>query len=228
MQRIPEPELMNDREQAEAYAAADFTEPNQLFLELFARCFPAFAGRQAVDLGCGPGAIPVAFARAYPGCRVLAIDGAETMLELARSVIAQAGLTARVQLQRMRIGAPPTGAGAAAAMADAVISNSLLHHLDDPDALWATVREFARPGAAILVMDLVRPASRDAARALVAEYASDEAPILQRDFFNSLLAAYRLDEVRDQLKHAGLDHLSVETVSDRHLAVHGTLGSAAA
>lgn len=30
MERIPEPELMNEREQAEAYAGADFEEPHSL------------------------------------------------------------------------------------------------------------------------------------------------------------------------------------------------------
>ena len=35
MRRIPEPELMDDAEQAKAYAEADFSEPNQRFLELF-------------------------------------------------------------------------------------------------------------------------------------------------------------------------------------------------
>ena len=48
MQRIPEPEeLMNDITQAKAYAQADFSEANQLFVELLEE---RFGGRPYWDL----------------------------------------------------------------------------------------------------------------------------------------------------------------------------------
>ncbi len=103
-----------------------------------------------------------------------------------------------------------------------MISNSLLHHLDDPAVLWQTVNDAARPGAALLVMDLLRPVSPEAADELVARHAADAPPILRRDFRHSPLAAYRPPEVRAQLLAAGLGHLLVEAVSDRHLLVWGT------
>ncbi len=43
----------------------------------------------------------------------------------------------------------------------------------------------------------------------------------RQDFFNSLLAAYTVDEVHAQLARTGLGHLQVEAVSDRHLTVAG-------
>ena len=39
MQRIPEPELMDDPVQAEAYAAADFDEAHSRIVETFDACF---------------------------------------------------------------------------------------------------------------------------------------------------------------------------------------------
>jgi hypothetical protein len=54
----------------------------------------------------------------------------------------------------------------------------------------------------------------------VKTYAADEPAILQKDFYNSLLAAFDLDEVRTQLTQAGLA-LHCEKVSDRHFAVWG-------
>jgi hypothetical protein len=54
-------------------------------------------------------------------------------------------------------------------------------------------------------------------------YSGDEAEILKRDFYNSLLAAYRPDEVRGQLSEAGLDFLEVDVVSDRHFVVWGLM-----
>jgi hypothetical protein len=75
----------------------------------------------------------------------------------------------------------------------------------------------------ILIMDLLRPQSREAARRIVDTCAGDEPEILQTDFYNSLLAAFRVDEVRGQLQRAGLD-LHCSEVSDRHLAGWGTMG----
>ncbi|MCI5121436.1 MAG: SAM-dependent methyltransferase, partial [Candidatus Electrothrix sp. AUS4] len=86
--------------------------------------------------------------------------------------------------------------------------------------LWQTIREYVAPEGAVLVMDLFRPESTEAARNLVAQYAADEPEILRKDFYNSLLAAFRPDEIEVQLKQTGLD-FCCEKVSDRHVAVWG-------
>ena len=59
------------------------------------------------------------------------------------------------------------------------------------------------------------------AQHIVDTYAANEPEVLRRDFFASLCAAFTLDEVRDQLEVAGLGHLAVEAISDRHLLVWG-------
>ena len=104
---------------------------------------------------------------------------------------------------------------------NALLSNSLLHHLDDPDVLWQTIQHCARPGAALCLMDLARPASATAVDTLIAAYAADAPDVLRRDFRNSLCAAYSPTEVAAQLRHTGLRGCVVRTVSDRHLAVIG-------
>ena len=104
---------------------------------------------------------------------------------------------------------------------DAVISNSLLHHLADPQVLWQTINTLARPQAPIFVMDLMRPPDVTYARDMVHQYAGREPSILRTDFYNSLLAAYHPAEVGTQLKAAGLAHLTIEAVSDRHLIIYG-------
>jgi SAM-dependent methyltransferase len=104
---------------------------------------------------------------------------------------------------------------------DAVLSNSLLHHLADPLDLWRAVRAAGRPGAAVLVMDLARPADVEGVDRVLAAHAAGAPEVLWNDFRNSLFAAYTVEEVRDQLAAAGIAGLSVEMVSDRHLAVSG-------
>ena len=57
MQRITEPELMDEAEQARAYAMADFAEPNERFVGYFETEFPDLKTGSVLDLGCGPGDI---------------------------------------------------------------------------------------------------------------------------------------------------------------------------
>lgn len=215
MQRVPEPDLMDEAEQARAYAEADFAEPHQAFVRYFAERFPGFEKGAALDLGCGPADVTMRFARAYPLVSVVGLDGAESMLALGREALAREGLADRVTLLRVHLPATMD------ARYDAIISNSLLHHLADPMVLWETVAQTAKPGAPVFVMDLLRPQSVVEAERLTAMYAADAPEVLRKDFFNSLLAAYRLDEIAGQLRSAGLERFRVEQVSDRHVVIWG-------
>lgn len=217
MQRIPESELMDDLEQAYAYANADFSEPHQAFVRYFQERFPEFARGQVLDLGCGPADVTLRFARAYPEVAVTGIDGAAAMLALGRERLARHDLADRVTLVRAYLPAPLER------RYDAVISNSLLHHLADPAVLWDAIKQSAKPGASVFVMDLLRPHSIEAAERLTATYAGDAPAVLRKDFFNSLLAAYQPDEIAAQLRAAKLAHLKIEPVSDRHVVIWGTI-----
>ncbi|MBN1611178.1 MAG: class I SAM-dependent methyltransferase [Polyangiaceae bacterium] len=217
MDRIPEPELMNGAAQAHAYAEADFEGPNSAFCGFVEQRVPFLAvDAQIVDLGCGPGDITLRLARRFPDCRVDGVDGAPAMLDHARAAHARSGLGDRVRWITATLPCPDLGRSSY----DLVVSNSLLHHLPDPMALWDTVSALARPGATAVVMDLVRPESDVRARELVETYSGSEPPVLKTDFYHSLRAAYRVEEVRAQLVTAGLE-LQAELVSDRHLLVWG-------
>jgi len=216
MQRIPEPELMEDKEQGLTYARADFSGPNRQFLQLFAEKHPDFSGSgRVLDLGCGPAVILIRFARIYPECTCVGIDGAEAMLAPGYSAVQAGGLAGRITLLCRCLTCVENIGGY-----QVVLSNSLLHHLHRPEVLWQTMCDCALPGARIMIMDLFRPPSKEAARHIVETYAAGEPEILKKDFYNSLLAAFRVDEVRGQLQRAGINLFCAE-VSDRHLAVWG-------
>ena len=221
MERVVEPELMDDEAQARAYAEADFEEPNARFVALcheFVARLPA--GAAVLDLGCGPGDITLRLAAEHPGVEVHGLDGAAAMLAFGRAALeADDALRPRVRLIE---GLVPDAELPRPAY-EAVVSNSLLHHLHEPAGLWRMIRARGRAGGAVVVMDLMRPASEAAARALVDEYAGEEPEVLRRDFYNSLLAAFEPGEVRQQLAAAGLGHFSVAEVSDRHLVVRGRI-----
>ena len=222
MRRIPEPELMIEEEQVRAYAGADFAEPHDHLIALLREKLDDLPETGiALDLGCGAGDISRRFANALPGWRVHGIDGSPTMLRIAGDMTAAAGLADRVTFEEVLLpAAPPDGV-----RYDLVFSNSLLHHLADPDVFWSAVRDWAGPGGRVFVMDLLRPPTREVAEEFVRLYAADEPALLQTDFFNSLRAAFEEPEITAQLERAGLGQLQVEVVSDRHCIAWGTMST---
>lgn len=221
MERVPEPELMKDDLQAQAYTNANFEEAHSSLIVLFRETFPAQEVQGvALDLGCGPGDIAMRFARAFPECSVHAVDGSDAMLKYGREALeADPELRRRVVLIR---GLLPDAELPNNAY-DVVLSNSLLHHLHAPEVLWDSIKRHGKQGAPVFVMDLVRPESIVEAKRMVETYAPHEPPILKRDFYNSLLAAFEVNEVRNQLLRAGLEQLTIRMVSDRHFIVAGHL-----
>jgi ubiquinone/menaquinone biosynthesis C-methylase UbiE len=215
MKRVLEPEVMADARQALAYARADFGAVNQRFVDQLVSRHPMPGDARVADLGCGPADIPIRLAAAWPHARIVAIDASAPMLALGREALRKR--RARVSLLCARLPYLPF----ADRGFDAVISNSLLHHLPDPAVLWRDVTRLVRPGGVVHVMDLFRPGSVDEARAIVERAAGDEDQLLKDDFFNSLLAAFTPEEVRDQLAAHGLGHLACAIVSERHLLISG-------
>mgnify|MGYP006107423923 CR=1 FL=1 len=216
MDRIPEPELMLGREQAEAYSAADFSESNDRFVTLLREHLSNLPERgHALDLGCGPGDILFRFAKMFSSWKVDGIDASPVMLSIGRRRATALHLDSRIELfeERLPVQELPR------ISYDLFFSNSLLHHLPDPAILWSTIDQFSNAETSIFVMDLVRPESRDEAEELVERYAGNESTVLRTDFFNSLLAAYRLEEIEEQLQGSSRFSFAVEMVSDRHVMI---------
>ncbi|HEY4342425.1 MAG TPA: class I SAM-dependent methyltransferase [Steroidobacteraceae bacterium] len=217
MDRILEPEIMDGEAEAAAYARADFSDSNQAYVADVVKSFPAHLA-QVVDLGCGPGEIDIRLSRASPASRIIGVDGSRAMLAIAHQALRSAGLEGKVSFlaQRLPGVALPDGSF------DLVLSKDMLHHLPDPQVLWSEVRRLGRPGAAVCVMDLCRPATPAAAHEIVERISGAEHPLLKTDFYNSLCAAFTADEVRAQLSVAKLP-LAVSQLTERHLCVKGRL-----
>ncbi len=213
MQRIPEPELMTDDAQCHAYAAADFGASNQAFVEIVRGLLPATATK-VLDLGCGPGDVMIRLARACPSLKITAVDGSPAMIQLAQQAIEECGLSMTISALQGYV----PGLALPVGHFDAVLSKDFLHHLPDPMSLWHEIRRLIKPGGVICVMDLRRPDSSQAAQEIVEAVTADEAEVLRIDFYNSLLAAYTPEEIREQLKAASLN-LDVTLSGDRHMLV---------
>jgi ubiquinone/menaquinone biosynthesis C-methylase UbiE len=217
MDRVLEPEVMDDMQQAMAYAQADFSSSNQMFVDDLVESYGSRLGT-VLDIGCGPGDIPIRLARAKSSVYVIAVDASEVMVSLAHEAAETTNLLQRVRVVRGRIPGLRLRAGGF----DAIVSKDLLHHLPDPMVLWEEIKRLGRPGVVVYVMDLFRPETQEAARQIVESVSGGESEVLKRDFYNSLLAAFTPDEVRDQLRRGGLG-LEVDVVSERHMRIRGML-----
>ncbi len=225
MERILEPELMNDPEQVLAYSYANFEVAHQAVIENFCQIFPNEPRLNTfLDLGCGSGDVTVRFAHQFPESKFVAVDGAEEMLKQAEKLIEQESLSERITLHLQQL----PNCSFDDNHYDAIISNSLLHHLHEPQHLWSIIKQITnnennKADTAIYVCDLFRPQTKQLAADMVDQYASKEPEILRKDFYNSLLAAFTPSEVRTQIDNADLGSLNIDIVSDRHMLIYGYL-----
>ena len=116
--------------------------------------FPKAATLRAIDLGIGTGYFTKQFLNHFPNSRVLGIDGAQAMIELAKARLTS--LASRVQfvigdLRNLQQLAPDAGT------ADVVFSAYALHHLGRPDRerVLREVVELLVPGGWFINADLI-------------------------------------------------------------------------
>lgn len=210
LERVLEPELMESAEEARDYDRMDHGAVNQVFVADFLAS--GFERGDVLDLGAGTAQIPVELCRRCRECRILAVDASVEMLELARFNVEGAGLRERIQLAKADAKRLPHRDR----MFDAVISNSIVHHIPEPAAVLAEAVRVVRPGGRLFFRDLLRPASPQELETLVTAYAGNENEHARGMFAGSLHAALRVDEMRDLVVALGFDPAAVQATSDRH------------
>jgi len=222
LHRQAEPELMDETEEAYAYALADFADVNAAFVDRLCELSEDLPEAMALDLGTGPGDIPVRVARAKPGWRIWAVDASWAMLEHAKEAYSKANTVSSMGLLMSDAKVLPI----CNHCLDVVFSNSILHHINQTAMLWNDIKRVAKPGALVFLRDLARPASASDALDIVRKHAAKESQLLREEYYRSLLSAYTVDEIQDQLETAGLDTFQVKQVTDRHLDIWGVMASA--
>ncbi len=213
MKRIPEPQIMSPTEEAQQYHEMDHGEVNRKFVtELTA----GPVGERIIDLGCGPAAIPIEICRRLDSVRVMALDQEVEMLEIAKREIDLAGLLDRIELHCVDAA---NMSDFDDEIADVVVSNSLIHHLDQPELGVETAVRLLRAGGRLFVRDLFRPGSMDEVEALVRQYAGSENELAQQLFRQSFQAALTLEEIREIARGLHIDAEHVQMSSDRHWTI---------
>lgn len=216
MIRIPEPELMEDLIQVESYAKADFETAHSFLIRKFQDRLPQrFAPESILDLGCGPGDMSSRLYSQFPMANFTFLDGSEFMIDLCKKRIET--MVPKKRNNKIDFKKELIQDFVPESPYDLVFSNSLLHHLQDPFEFWAAVQRSIHQDSFIFISDLMRPDSFFSASQLTKRYANEEFEILKKDFYNSLLAAYRIEEVKEMLEIVRLDtKMNLEPISDRH------------
>ena len=214
--RVLEPEVMDSYEEAVEYDQMDHEAVNRAFVDDLIK--GGTVGDRVVDLGTGTALIPIELCKRHADVQVMAVDASVEMLDLAKRRIEIAGMLSRIQLMH---GDAKSLDDLATAMADSVISNTLLHHLPEPAQAIAAAMRIVVPGGRIFIRDLVRPANADEVDRLVALHAGNATDAAKKLFRESLHAALTLEEARDLFASFGFPRTTVNMTSDRHWTFDG-------
>ena len=132
--RVLEPEVMSGAEEAVEYDEMDFSATDRLFAQRAAELAAGAAVNWIADLGSGNAKIPLAMCPLLPGAaRVCAVEMSTEMLAVAARNRARDG----VDLQL--VAADAKCLPFADRSVGMVTSNSLIHHIPNPRAVFQEV-----------------------------------------------------------------------------------------
>jgi len=212
MQRELEPQVMDDPREADAYDAMDHTAPNEAFVD---RLIALGAHGRVIDLGTGPGHVPLMICDRIADAHITGVDLSTRMLELAERRGRASRHTARLTWQLADVKQLPFED----ASFDTVCSNTILHHIPEPSALLTEAFRVLRPGGVLLIRDLYRPDTEKRLDELVALHAANDTPEQRRMFRDSLKAALTPAELRDLTQDLGIEGVEVVVDTDRHMSL---------
>lgn len=219
--RVLEPEVMDSPEEARAYDAMDFAAVNAAFCADLVRALgDTSSTAHVLDVGTGTARIPVILCNQLPKITVVGIDLAGHMLDLGAAHVRRSHLASRLRLERE----DAKKLRYAAASFDAVVSNTIVHHIPEPTEVLREMWRVLRPGGLLFVRDLARPDAEASLDALVAQYTEPVTDGDNRDerlrqrtlFADSLRAALTPTEALACAEHAGIVPAHVSMTSDRH------------
>ncbi len=208
--RVLEIEAMDTLEVARAYDALDHSEVNRQYVGDLLDQLPGSG--PVLDLGTGTARIPIELCREEPDIRVIAVDLAKAMLDVAADNVRQGRLEAQIKLQRADVKRLPFDDGSF----PVIISNSLIHHAAVPDLLLREAWRVLADGGLIFIRDLARPNDETALAHVLEIYASHATDSQRQMFADSLRASLTIEEIQCRVQRLGAPPESVQPSSDRH------------
>lgn len=221
--RTLEPEVMDSESEAIDYDTMDHSEVNRRFADDFFTLLgppgTALGPLSVLDVGTGTAQIPIEICSRRDDLRITAVDLAAHMLQLGLKNVLRAGLSNQIRLEQI----DAKGLPYADASFDAIISNSIVHHIPEPIRVVREMRRVLRSGGWLFSRDLLRPVDAATADHLVAQHSAGADEHQRAMFHASLHAALSLDEVRAILRELKLPESWVNQTSDRHWTIAGRI-----
>ena len=221
--RVPEKEAMASSEEIDAYAQSlldpVFRASDEVLLA-HVRDLGVRAGT-ALDVGTGPGQIPITLAQECPGLFIHGIDLSDMFLMLAARTAMETGVAGRTNFQRGDARHIPFGEDTF----DLVVCNSVLHHFEDPVAALNEMDRVVKPGGALLVRDLRRP-TRLFFRLHVRVYGRTYTDVMKQRYIDSVRAAYTVRECRALLTQSTITGATLFQDPPTHLGFYRAAGPA--
>jgi ubiquinone/menaquinone biosynthesis C-methylase UbiE len=218
--RVPEPEVMDDAGQVEAYAsaaaAAHLDQIDSTLVEHAVRLVGGCNVGRALDIGTGPGQIVIKLARRLPGWKLSGVDRSPGMIGQACANLAAAGdgLGGRVAFELADGNRLPF----ADKSFELVMCNSVLHHLSEPANLLSEMARLVTDNGAILLRDLRRP-GRLAYPLYVRWHGRNYSGEMLRLYRDSVRAAYTLPELERLLRSSAITGAHVFQHRSTHIGV---------
>ncbi len=161
---------------------------------------------RVLDVGTGPGWIPVELALRKPGWEIWALDVSEDMLARARRHAAEAGVADRVHFVHGNATELPFEAG----HFDLAVSHFMLHHIERPAELFDELARVTRGGGRIVIKDLARQPRWKAALLLAfSKLALGYSGEQMKMYRESLGSALTVRELREELRCSRLSMAAV-------------------
>ena len=211
--RILEPEIMDSADDAREYDAMDHSAVNAQFVtDLLAITELDCATLQILDLGAGTAQIPIELARRAPHVHITAVDAAASMLAVARANIAAANLTDRIEPILADAKQLPFADNSFAV----VISNSILHHIADPQQSSPKPSASPRPAACYSTATWPDHPTKPNCNISSKRTRATPHPTSANSSTIRCAAALTLEEIRDLVASLDFARDTVQMTSDRH------------
>ena len=231
MERIPEPELMVEKEQVISYDEADFSEGevnliNQINYYLMRKNISLGEKDLIVDLGCGPGNISEKLAKKWPNTEVVGIDGSKEMIlraEYKKSISTNQEKLKNLSYICSDIKDIKLNNFLLNRDISLLVSNSLIHHITNLEDFFNTIRRLSCNITVNFHKDLKRPFDEKTALELKAQCSTKYNEILTNDYYTSLRASYTLKELKNFILENDLSSLDVFEDGNKYLIVYGNV-----
>ena len=231
MERVPEPELMEEKKQVISYDEADFSEGeddliNQINYYLLRKNISLGEKDLIVDLGCGPGNISEKLAIKWPNSEVVGIDGSKEMIlraEYNKNISANQKKLKNLRYICSDIKDIKLNNYLLKKRISLLVSNSLIHHITNLEDFFKIIRSLSCNFTINFHKDLKRPIDKKSALELKAQCSTKYNEILTNDYYASLRASYTFKELKNFTLENHLSSLDVFEEGDNYLIVYGNV-----